>query len=177
MPSHKTLITQQLGGAQGNAAHSLWVWLQEALKTEYPSPTDWDDETALWKSVSEACQYLRELATWPGVYSYNLLGPGIELFAPSMKSPILEGAPFALKGPVISLLGAAAGKKTVGEVILSLRQLAIIRLKKKRQSLKHFKCSSSRSHENILLHCLIRARLCRWHNHWHRVGAACRLCF
>ena len=96
---------------------------------EYPSPADRDDRTALGRSASEACQYLQELATQPGVYSCNFLCPGMELFAHSMKTPVLKCAPSTLKRPVTSSIGTAAGKP-VGQVLPPLRQLEIIRRKK-----------------------------------------------
>ena len=55
------------------------------------------------------------------MYSCNLLGPDMKLFAPSMKPPILVGAPFALKGPVISLLGAAVEKPVWGKTTKTAR--------------------------------------------------------
>lgn len=89
MPSCKIPMAQQFR-AQGNAARSLWVWLQEALKTEYPSPAECEDKTALWKSIPEACQYL-----WarPGMYSCNLVGP----FCTQHENPHIRRCPICLE--------------------------------------------------------------------------------
>lgn len=99
---------------QDNVSCSLWVWLREALQVEYPLPTDWDDKAASWKSIAEAGQYLQELATWQGMYSCNFLGADMESFTPHMKTCILEGGQFALKGLIISLLGAVMGQNSGG---------------------------------------------------------------
>lgn len=157
MPSCKIPMAQQLR-AQGNAARSLWVWLQEALKTEYPLPAECDDKTALWKSIPEACQYL-----WarPGMYSCNLLGP----FCTQHENPHIRRCPICLER-TNNFLARGCCRKTSGGGYSTTKTARNYQTEKE-ESLKHFKCSGSRLHEDISLHCSLRAGARRWHNCWH----------